>query len=184
MTVRLFGAVAYGLAAVCAAVVAVLAGAAADGGVFGGFGALFSGEAFGALEPETWRALRESAPLACVIGAAIGYGVTQRWPRRPFNAVVFAVLSAVVTFVFFFAVYLFGEAVITAWRGEPVGPAIAQATQRLFERAPIAFLAAMATFSAAGLLLWGLAAVGRGVRRWARRRAERPSGRKAAQERS
>ncbi len=118
----------------------------------------------------TVRTLRETAPLAGGIGAVIGFLVVTRWPRSMGGAVTIGLMSAFVAFVFFSMMYLFGEAVIAAFRSEQAGGAIAAASDRLWDRLPLGILSALVAFSAAGLLLRG---IGAGVIALAERRAGR-----------
>jgi hypothetical protein len=116
------------------------------------------------------RSLRETAPLAALIGAGIGAAVMTRWPRSIGGALATAVLSAFVAFVFFSMLYLFGEAVISAYRSEPAGAAIAAASGRLWDRLPIGAASAVVAFGVAALIL---RAIGAGVLALAERKARR-----------
>lgn len=139
---RIFGALTYGAAAVGA-----------------GLGALsLSGDALDV------RTIREVAPLAFVIGAISGFGVVGVWPRSLGGAILVGVLTAIAALVFFIALYLFGDALIEAFRGGSAADAVRDAMKRLQERLPIAAPLAIAGFAAAGLLLWLLGALGRLVR--------------------
>ena len=97
----------------------------------------------------TPRLVRETAPLAAVIGGLIGAGVFSRWPYTISQAVVLGLLSALVANIFFIALYIFGEAVIVAVQGGAPGEAVAGAVGRLGERLPIAAPLSVAAFLAA-----------------------------------
>lgn len=118
------------------------------------------------------RSARETAPLAAVVGGLLGWLVITRWPRSFGAAAAMGGLTAFVAFVFFTALYLFGEAIITAFQGEQAGPAIAAATERLWDRLPTGALAALASFILAAIILraLGAAALAIGARRSRRAR--------------
>ena len=100
----------------------------------------------------------------------IGVALWGARTRRNLLALATAVLSAFVAFVFFSMFYLFGEAVISAYRSEPPGTAIAAASGRLWERLPMGAASALAAFGAAALVL---RAIGAGVLALAERKARR-----------
>lgn len=112
-----------------------------------------------ALEGEaSVRALRETAPLAALIGGVMGFFVVTRWPRTTGGALAVGFLSAFVAFVFFSMLYLFGEALITAFQGGEAGAAIAGATGRLWARLPMGALSAVIAFGVASLILRAIGA--------------------------
>lgn len=128
------------------------------------FGAAAIAAALGAVSLETeltTRLLRETAPLAAVVGGLIGASVFSRWPISATNAVVLGLLSALVAIVFFIALYIFGEAVIVAVQGGAPGEAVAGAMGRLADRLPVAAPLGIAAFIAASLLMWVFGAIGR-----------------------
>lgn len=128
------------------------------------FGAAAIAAALGAVWVEaelTPRLLRETAPLAAVIGGLIGVGVFSRWPHSAAQAAVLGALSALVAIIFFIALYIFGEAVIVAVQGGAPGDAVAGAVGRLAERLPVAAPLGIVCFIAASLLMWMFGAVGR-----------------------
>ena len=146
---RIFGALAYGAAAVGA-----------------GLGAeALTGD--GVLDV---RAVREIAPLAFTIGALSGFGVVSAWPRRLGGAMLTGAVMAVTALVFFCALYLIGDALIMAARGEGSVDAVREASKRLSARLPVGVPLTVGAFVAAGAALWLLAACARLVRRLFRAR--------------
>lgn len=134
------------------AVGALLYAAAAAGAAAG---ALALG---GALDTQS---LREAAPLAAVLGGALGAGVNSHWPTRAGAALLTGVLTALVGLVFFCGLFLLGSTFIEAFLGHSATDAIAGASRRLGERLPLAAPLAMGGFGAAGLVMWLLGLLGR-----------------------
>lgn len=112
----------------------------------------------GPLDP---RQLRETAPLAAALGGLLGLAVNQRWPQRWDAAMMTGFLTAFVGLVFFSAAYLFGDAVIEAWRGGAAPEAVSAASERLGAHLPVAAGLAAGGFALAGLAMWTLGALGR-----------------------
>lgn len=102
----------------------------------------------------SFRALREAAPLAAVVGGGLGFAVTHDWPRGAFAGVWTALLAALVAIVFFCALYLFADAVIEVVRGGEASEAVAAASRRLGERLPMAIPLTLGAFALAGLGHW------------------------------
>ncbi len=136
------------------------------------YGALWGG---GEGAPDL-RAVRETAPLAAVVGALLGYPTPRDWPKGIGAGLLGGALTAVVGLILFVAVYLFGDAVIEAARGGDAGDAVADATARIAARLPLGAPMAIAAFAAAGALHWLIGSV---VSRIAARRGGRASGRSA-----
>ena len=141
---------------------AILYGAAAAAAGLGA--AVLNGDALDV------RTVREIAPLAFVVGAISGFGVVSSWPRNMSGSVITGVVMAVTALVFFSALYLIGEAFITAAIGDGPADPVSKASERLSERLPYGIPLAIGAFAAAGFLLWMLGAIGRGVRRGFRTR--------------
>lgn len=153
---RIVAAVLFALAAAAAAYGAVLSGEANGALDLAALWAALSGEAgFGALsDGPSWRHVREAAPLAGLLGAVIGYVSVDRWPASFVEALAVALISLIVTVIFFVMAYVLGEALISAFLGQPAGDAVTSATQRLGERLPAAIALGAAGFAASALVLW------------------------------
>ena len=132
-------------------------------------GALFyaaaaAGAAIGAVavdgEPSL-TAIRESAPLAGVIGGLIGFGVNARWPLRLDAAIATGLLTAIIAIVFFCGLFLVSSAFIEAFLGGSATEAVSSASQRLGKHLPVGGGLAAGGFVAAAVLMWVLGAVGR-----------------------
>lgn len=128
------------------------------------YGAAAAAAATGALAfdgPIDLGHVRETAPLAAVVGAVLGYGVNERWPMRWETAAGTGFLTAFVGVVFFSGLYLFGDAVIQAYLGQSSVDAVGDAAQRLKQRLPIAAPLAVGALTIAGVVMWILGALGR-----------------------
>ncbi|MCI4665278.1 MAG: hypothetical protein MRY74_11210 [Neomegalonema sp.] len=128
------------------------------------YGAAAAGAAIAALhinDEMTVRAMRESAPLAFLLGGFLGFLVVSAWPRWLLGAVLTGILMAAPAIVFFSALYLVGDALIASAQGLSASDAVFAAMKRLQERLPIATPLVVASFAAAGFVLWVLAAIGR-----------------------
>lgn len=124
----------------------------------------------------TLAAARETAPLAFLIGAAIGAAANPRWPTLA-EAIVLGLVAAAIGFVFFCAVYIFAEALIAAaLTGAQPGAAVAGAVERLMAAAVGAVGRLAACFIAANLALWLIGAAARGLRRRRDARASESAG--------
>ncbi|MEL6979780.1 MAG: hypothetical protein AAGM38_14010, partial [Pseudomonadota bacterium] len=88
--------------------------------------------------PLDLRQIRETAPLAALLGGLLGLGVNERWPLRADAALATGFLTALVGLVFFCGLYLFGDAVIEAYLGGDPAKAVVDASQRLGQRLPLA----------------------------------------------
>ena len=123
-----------------------------------------AGAAVGAVSldgPPSLSAVRETAPLAAVLGAFVGFGVHPRWPRRFDAALATGVLTAVVVLVFFSGLFLVSSAFIEAFLGGSATKAVASASGRLGQHLPIGAALAVGGFSVASLLMWLLGSIGR-----------------------
>ena len=131
---------------------ALLYAAAAAGAAIG---ALFLDGALSA------TAIRESAPLAALLGGVLGYGVNSRWPVRVDAALATGLLTALIALVFFSGFFLVSSAFIEAYLGRSATEAVAAASGRLGEHLPIGAGLAIGAFASAGLVMWILGALGR-----------------------
>ena len=105
------------------------------------------------------RALRESAPLAAVLGGLLGFGVNSHWPRRYDTAMAAGLLTAIVAIVFFCGLFLLGSTFIEAYLGHSPTEAVADASRRLGERLPVAAPLAVGAFVLAGLVMWAIGGI-------------------------
>lgn len=128
--------------------------------------------------PLDLRQIRETAPLAALLGGLLGLGVNERWPLRADAALATGFLTALVGLVFFCGLYLFGDAVIEAYLGGDPAKAVVDASQRLGQRLPLAAPMTIGAFMLAGLALWIIAAAGRRVFRAAEARRKARAERK------
>ena len=111
--------------------------------------------------PPSFTAIRESAPLAAVLGAVIGFGVNSRWPQRFDAAIATGLLTALISLVFFSGLFLVSSAFIEAYLGRSATEAVAAASSRLGQHLPVGAPLAVAGFVAAALLMWVFGAIGR-----------------------
>jgi len=102
------------------------------------------------------RAVREVAPLAVLLGAAVGFASVKAWPTTAAAGVSAGIRSALAVLIVFSLVYLAGDLVIELARGGQAGPALNDAAGRLWARLPLAVLLAAVSFAGAGALLWVL----------------------------
>lgn len=135
-----------GLLYACAAAAAAVGALAIDGGL-------------------SVQAIRESAPLAAVLGGLLGFGVNSHWPRRYDTAMATGLLTAIVAIVFFSGLFLLGSTFIEAYLGHSTTEAVAGASRRLGEVLPTAAPLAAGGFVLAGVVMWALGAIGRLLRR-------------------
>ena len=132
--------------------------------------ALYAGAAAGAtygvlaLEgPVDFTQLRESVPLAAVIGAVLGFGVNPRWPTRADSAVATGLLPALAGDVIFSGLYLVASAFIEAYLGRNAAEAVSGASSRLGRYLPVGGPLTIGAFMGAALLMWAMGAVGRAL---------------------
>lgn len=123
-----------------------------------------AGAAVGALSVDgepSLTAIRESAPLAGVIGGLIGFGVNTRWPLRLDAAIATGLLTAVIALVFFSGLFLVSSGFIEAFLGGSATEAVSSASKRLGAHLPIGGALATGGFVGAAVLMWIMGALGR-----------------------